>query len=116
MARPKKPPVNPKAITNIHREPAKTMEEQIERNIYLATLAAEKQLSEGTAAAPVITHYLQLGSKKYELEIEKLRHENALLDAKKKQIESSAEVKALFQDAIDAMRTYGGSRSDMPID
>ena len=53
MGRPKKPPADPKATTTIRRAPAKTMDEQIERNIYLATIAAEKQLSDGTAAAPV---------------------------------------------------------------
>ena len=116
MGRTKKPPADPKATTTIRRAPAKTMDEQIERNIYLATIAAEKQLSDGTAAAPVITHYLQLGSKKYELEIERLRHENALLEAKKKQIESTAKQEELFTKAIEAMKTYGGSRSDTPID
>lgn len=76
--------------------------------INLAVNLAEQQLRDGTASSQVITHFLKLGTTKAELEKEKLRNENEVLKAKAKSIESAEEVKVLYENALKAMRNYGG--------
>lgn len=88
--------------------PALTPEARENQLISLAVDLAEQQLREGTASSQVITHYLKLGSMREKLEREKLQKENALLEAKKKSVESNEEIKVLYKDALDAMRLYSG--------
>lgn len=76
--------------------------------VSLATDLAEQQLRDGTASSQVITHFLKLGTTKAELEKEKLKKENAVLEAKAKAYQSGEEVKELYENAIKAMRDYGG--------
>ena len=76
--------------------------------ISLATDLAEQQLRDGTASSQVITHYLKLGTMKAELEKEKLRKENKVLDAKAKAYQANDEIKVLYADALKAMRNYAG--------
>ena len=76
--------------------------------ISLAVDLAEQQLRDGTASSQVITHYLKLGTRKEELEREKLIQENKLLKAKTENLEASKRIEELYADAIKAMRNYGG--------
>ena len=76
--------------------------------ISLAVDLAEQQLRDGTASSQVITHFLKLGTTRAELEKEKLRKENQLMEAKTKSIYSGEETKAMIEEAIKAMRNYGG--------
>lgn len=76
--------------------------------IALAVNLAEQQLLDGTASSQVITHFLKLGTTKAELEKEKLRRENEVLSAKAKAYQSGEEMKELYENAIKAMRDYGG--------
>jgi hypothetical protein len=91
------------------RDPALTPEGREMQLISLAVNLAEKQLMEGTASAQVITHYLKLGSTKERLEREKLEEENKLLRAKTNAIQSSEEIKVLYEEAIRAMQRYSGA-------
>ena len=88
--------------------PALTPEARENQLIAAAIDLAEKQIREGTASAQVITHYLRLGSSKAKLENEKLRSEVDLLNAKIETLESQRNVERLYQEAIDAMRSYSG--------
>lgn len=76
--------------------------------ISLATSLAEKQLREGTASAQVITHYLRLGTTREKLEQEKLHKENSLLDAKTRSLGDVAEIKQMYEEAIQAFKGYRG--------
>lgn len=76
--------------------------------IALAMDRAEQQLRDGTASSQVITHFLKLGTAKAELEKEKLKKENAVLEAKAKAYEAGEERKELYENAIRAMIEYGG--------
>ena len=76
--------------------------------ISLAVDLAERQLQEGTASSQVITHYLKLGSMRERLEREKLEEENKLLKARTEQIQSMKRIEELYEEAIKAMRNYGG--------
>ena len=81
-----------------------------------AYAAAERQLDEGTASSQVITHFLKLGTARAELEKEKIRAEIEEKKAKVKAIENGEEMKALYENAIRAMRDYGGYGSGNDYD
>jgi hypothetical protein len=76
--------------------------------IELADQLAEKQLREGKASSQVITHYLKLGTSRERLELEKMELEKELLQAKTEAIRNQARTEELFQNAIQAMRSYQG--------
>lgn len=88
--------------------PALTPEARENQMISLAVDLAERQLQEGTASSQVITHYLKLGSTRERLERERLEEENKLLKARTEQIQSMKRVEELYEEAIKAMRNYGG--------
>ena len=88
--------------------PALTPEARENQCISLAMDLAEQQLRDGTASSQVITHFLKAGASRAELEKEKLRKENLMLEAKTKAYQSSEEIKELYEGAIKAMRIYQG--------
>ena len=94
--------------TEYRVRPALTPESRENQLIALSVDLAEKQLREGTASSQVITHFLKLGSTKNQLELEKIRHENALLEAKTQSLQSAKRVEELYENALNAMRDYSG--------
>lgn len=92
----------------VRRRPALTPEARENQLISLAVDLAEQQLRDGTASSQVISHYLKLGSTKASLEKERLRKENALLDAKREAYQSAKHVEEIYTKAIEAMKTYSG--------
>lgn len=105
MGRPKKS-TDKDAVTAVR--PATNPESRENQMIALAVDLAEKQLREGTASSQVITHFLKLGTSVSKLEREKLKHENALLEAKTQALKSAEHIEALYTEALSAMRTYSG--------
>lgn len=91
------------------RRPALTPEARENQIIADAYDLAEKQIREGTASSQVISHFLKMGSPKARLEKEKMELENELIRAKTKAIESGEEIRAMYEDAIKAMREYSGN-------
>ena len=73
---------------------------------------AEEQLRNGTASSQVITHFLKLGTENAKLELERLRNENALIQAKADQIKSAKENKELYAEALKAMSRYRPNEND----
>jgi hypothetical protein len=71
---------------------------------------AERQMREGTASAQVISHYLKMGSPREILEQERLLRENELLKEKVESLASAKRMEELYEQAIDAMRTYSGNK------
>ena len=104
MAKTVKSQPNPKQ----KMRPALTPEARENQCISLAMDLAEQQLRDGTASSQVITHFLKAGATRAELEKEKLRKENLMLEAKTKAYQSSEEIKELYEGAIKAMRIYQG--------
>jgi len=90
------------------RRPATTDENRENQLVSLAIDLAERQLTEGTASAQVITHYLKLGSTRERLEQERLGRENELLGARVSAMESAKKIEELYGAALDAMRSYAG--------
>ena len=71
---------------------------------------AEKQLLDGTASSQVITHFLKLGSTTAALEKKMLEKQTELVTAKTESVQSGKRVEELYQNALNAMKTYSGHR------
>lgn len=89
--------------------PGMTPEARENQMISLAMAQAEQELREGRASSQVVTHFLKLGSVKEQLELEKLKKENRLLDAKSNAYESSARSEELYLEALKRFGIYSGS-------
>lgn len=98
------------------RAPAKTLEAREKQLISLAVDLAEKQLINGTATSQVMTHYLQLGTTKAQIERDILSRQEELLSAKTDAMKSAKTVEELYSKALDAMRKYSGSDSEEVYD
>ena len=88
--------------------PAMTEEGRENQLIALATDLVEKRLRNGTATSQETTHFLKLGSAKNRLELEKLKKENELLEAKTEALRSAKRTEELFAKAIQAFGEYSG--------
>lgn len=97
-----------KEETKRSQRPATTPEGRENQLIALAVDLAEKQLVDGSASAQVISHYLKLGSSREQLEQQRLKNENSLLDAKVESMASAKRVEELYGQALNAMRAYSG--------
>ena len=89
--------------------PALTPEARENQMIALAVDLVEQRLLDGTASSQETTHFLKLGSMKNRLEMEKLKEENKLLQAKTESIQSAKKIEELYTEAINAMRRYSGN-------
>lgn len=90
------------------RPPATTPEARENQLISLAVDLAEKQLIAGTASAQVQSFYIKLGSSREKLEQERLKRENELLSIKAEAIASAKRVESMYENALNAMRSYSG--------
>lgn len=98
--------------------PALTPEARENQLISLAIDLVEQRLLDGTASSQETTHFLKLAAnkEKYKLEQEKLKVETELAQAKAQALRDQADMKALYADAIAAMRRYSGHGSDYEED
>lgn len=94
------------------RRPATSQEGRESQLISLASDLAERQLIEGTASAQVITHFLKMASTREQLEQERLQRENLLLAAKVDQLASVKRIEEMYEEALNAMRSYTGQSTD----
>lgn len=88
--------------------PALTPEARENQMIALAMDLVEKRLRDGSASSQETTHFLKLATAKYKAELEHVKLDNELTSAKTKAIGDAAEIKILYEDALKAMRNYGG--------
>lgn len=98
------------------RRPARTEEGREAQLVSLAMDLAERQLAEGTASSQVMTHYLKLGSTRERLEQDRLQQENDLLKAKIDQLASANRIEELYEQALNAMKSYRGQEDEIPYD
>lgn len=91
------------------KPPARSLDAREKEVVSLAVELAERQLRDGSASPSVITHYLKLGTTSYQLELEKLKHENELLQAKTDNIRSLGRMEELYEEAIESLRRYQGA-------
>ena len=83
----------------------KARENQI---VNLAYDEAEKRIREGTATSQLLTFFLKLGTMREQMELEKMRSELRLAEAKIQQIDDQKNIKELYQKAIEAQKRYRG--------
>lgn len=107
----------PEFSNDLPQMPVFESEEALENAmISQATRLAWQQLCDGTASSQVITHYLKLGSTKERIEQDILRKQAKLIDAKTESIKDQKKSEKLYQDALNAFRTYSGQRQEVDPD
>jgi hypothetical protein len=89
--------------------PATDVESRENQLIGLAIDAAERELLKPHPSNQIVLHYLKLGTTKLQLEKEKIRKENILLESKANAINAAAKNEELYQNVIDCMKIYSGS-------
>lgn len=94
------------------RKPGLTPEARENQLINMVYDEVEKRILDGTATSQMLTHFLKLGSTKAELEREKLKNENVLLEAKTKQIDATIHTDELVGEALKAFKLYSGNGDD----
>lgn len=87
---------------------AKTPEARENQLINLAVEETERRLLNGSASSQIITTLLKLATTKAQLELEKLRSDIALQQAKEQEIADKASNSDLYAKALEAFRTYKG--------
>jgi hypothetical protein len=92
--------------------PALSPESRESQMAALAMDLVEQRLRDGTASSQETTHFLKLVSSRAKLEQERLRLENDLVAAKTKALANAEEIKVLYEEALKAMRRYGGHGDD----
>ena len=75
----------------------------------LALNLAKRQLKDGTAKAQVISHFLEAGSEKSQLELDILREKKSLLKAQTAAIQAAGDSKELLDTVLMALKKYSGS-------
>ena len=90
------------------RPPAKTQEGREKQLIASAYDLAENLIDTGKAPAPVIMHFLKMGSSREALEQRMIDRNIHLADARIDEIASQARIESLYGEAMDAMRSYQG--------
>lgn len=99
----------PKKKQAPRRKPSMDPISREKQMISLAEDLAEKQLTDGTAAASVINHYLKLASSREAIEREILEKQAKLISAKADAIATGQESQKLAAEAIEAMRSYSST-------
>lgn len=104
----RKPEENPEPLP----PPATTLEGREDQLIAAAMDLVERRIHEGTASAQETVHFLKLGSVRNQLEQDKLRHENEVLQTRVREMESRTSSEEMYRNALEAMRTYKGLGGD----
>lgn len=88
--------------------PALSPDAEEQQMINLAVNLAKQKLIDGTASSQILVHYLKLATENTQLEREKLRSENLLLEAKREAIQSQQRDEELYKEVLDALKLYSG--------
>lgn len=88
--------------------PDLTPDDQQRRLINKAYAAVERRIDEGTATAQELVYFLKLGSQREQKEMMILESQAKLYDAKTEALASAKHTEELYNQAIEAMRSYSG--------
>jgi hypothetical protein len=109
-------PPSSAASSKSRRPPASTPEGRENQIASLAYDEVERQIRSGEASSQVLTHFLKVGSTRERLEQERLMKEVELMARKAESMESAKRVEELYEEAISAMRNYGGHEPEKSFD
>lgn len=84
--------------------------------INMAMKLAEQKLRDGTASSQLITHFLKLTTEREQLEVERLKSDLRVAEAKIKHLQSQSTSQELYEAAIKAFKSYSGSSEEEEID
>lgn len=96
--------------------PATSPEEREKQLQSMAYDVAEEQLRVGKASSQLITLLIKGGGAQGALELEKLRNENRLLNARIDGLHAAEKLEASIEEALLAFKTYTGDFADDPDD
>lgn len=96
--------------------PATTPDDREKQLQNMAYDEAERLIASGKASSQVLTHFLKGGSAREQLEMERLRSDNRLLNARIEQMEAASRMEASIEAALEAFRSYAPPLSDDPYD
>lgn len=80
--------------------------EQESKMIDLAISQARNQLERETASSQIVTHFLRLGSLRAQVELEKLKLENNLLEEKITSEQQGQQLNEMVQEVLKALNDY----------
>ena len=96
-----------KTVSSEPRPVFKNQEAYEQYMIGLAYNLVEQRLLDGTATSQETVHFLKMGSARERREAEHERMQIELMQAKKEAIESQKRMESLYEEAINAARSYG---------
>lgn len=89
-------------------KPARTPEARENQLINLAVDETERRLRNGTISSQLLSILLKLATTKAQLELEKLRSDISLQEAKKQEIADKQSSSDLYSKALAAFKSYKG--------
>lgn len=92
--------------------PALTPEARESQLISLATDLIEQRIRDGTASSQETTAIIKGTLAKSRLEVEILKKQKELIEAKTESLKSGARLEELYTNAMNAMRRYNGRDDD----
>lgn len=92
------------------KPPPVDQEEYVTELIGLAYNQVEGMLREGKATSQIVMHFLEIDSKKHEIDILKKQQELKLLEAKTKSEEDQVSLVDMMKRVEDAMTGYRGDQ------
>lgn len=92
--------------------PPKTPEEMETYLIGLAYKRTEQQIRDGSVSPTTLNYFLKLGGTRAEEELERLKKENILLEAKARNLESQESMQELFAQAMQMFGVYTGEAEE----
>lgn len=92
--------------------PARTPEARENQLINLAVNEVEKRLKDGSISSQLLAILLKLATTRAQLELEKIRSDIALQKAKEEEIKKKESDSDLYNEALNAFRSYNGSNSE----
>ncbi len=98
-------------VTRSKPLPARTGEGRMNQLVDLAVELAEQRLRDGSASSQIIVTLLNYGTAKFKLEMEKLKSELELSDAKIKHMQMQETSQQAFEEAMEAFKSYKGDYS-----
>lgn len=92
--------------------PALTPEARESQLISMATDLIEQRLRDGTASSQETTSIIKGTLAKARLEVEILKRQKDLIEAKTESLKTGARLEELYTNAMNAMRRYNGQDSE----
>lgn len=94
--------------TNRKAAPFRNQESKLNYLVNLAFEDVEERLKKGTASSQIITTLLHMGTVKFQLELEKLRTELQVANAKIEDMESQRQERVGYDEVLKALKSYQG--------